>query len=162
MSTPEAIERYQLEQLYAQAAILVLAVAERPGDSEPRLTLAKWLEARGLVREATGQRWAARRNKYPARPRQIPELVGGWYIEGTRPDLPDNHLLPLFFWRRDSRPDQVAYRDINEPLQSERWFLEACGRIEWSPDGEPLRQPGANDPGKPGSDDGRPDWYDLG
>jgi hypothetical protein len=162
VSTPEAIERHQLEQLYWQAEILVRAVADQPGDPEPRLALANWLEARGLVREALGQRWAARRNKYPARPGQVPNLVGGWYIEGTRPDLADAHLLPPFFWRRDSRPDQIAYRDLNEPLPCERWFLEACGRIEWSRDGEPLRQPAANALGTVAPDDGRPEWYDLG
>jgi uncharacterized protein (TIGR02996 family) len=119
------------EALYLAAIPYLTGVADRPGDQSRRLTFADWLDARGLRREAAGQRWAARHGKRPeAAGGDYDFACGGWYAEWDR--APDAAKLPDCLYRIAGAPANSAM------LCYESYFLWACGAIEWGADGEPI------------------------
>lgn len=66
------------------------AIAARPGDALPRLILADWLEEQGMDAEGAGQRWAARKEKYP---QTLSRLMPGWGYR-DRFGFPPHAVLP--------------------------------------------------------------------
>jgi uncharacterized protein (TIGR02996 family) len=111
----------------------VRAIADNPGHQPQRLAFASWLESRGLDAEATGQRWAAHHYKYPEPPLGGRVVFGGWHVEGVGYRSRDAHKLPRLFWPLRGTPLRIT-----DPFHSERWFLHACGLVQWDNSGNPI------------------------
>jgi hypothetical protein len=129
--TDRTMDRGRRETLYLAAGEFLARIADDPGNPAHRLDFAAWLDANGLRREATGQRWAARHGKRPAAGDGDYEYeCGGWYAEHDRADA--SATLPDCLHRIAGAPAN------SQPICYEMYFLSACGEVEWGEDGEPI------------------------